>query len=438
MPDHALAFMFKPGIIDHFYTDTHPMLEEIESKYSANLIWLIGAIFVLFQFFLQLSSGVVIGAIMQELPLSALAAGMLSSSFYIIYTGLQIPVGILFDHQNSRTLLALSALLCSFGCVVFASGSNFISLFCGRMIIGAGSSFAFVGLTHLLRQYFPAQRFAFLIGLSETLGFLATVLGVMGMGMVIMNIGWRQFIHYSALIALIIAALCWYFIPSEKKIPPPSTLAKTSSFPILRVYWRNLLLIFSNKTIWANGLFIGLSFSMVTVFGALWAVSFLQIKLHCSLRIASLINAMFFLGTGLSCPLFGGISNYLPRRPLILTSCFLTASLFLMLIYYPLHDLISMALLLFLIGLSCGAYILAYPIANELAPGHLLSTCAGFTNTLALITTPILQPLIGYFLDASTNDGLYSLANYQNALLVIPLSLICASVLVLFLPEKAR
>ena len=96
-----------------------------------------------------------------------------------------------------------------------------------------------------------------------------------------------------------------------------------------------------------------------------------------------------------------------------------------------------MGTLMFFTGLCCGAYILAYPIANELSPPDSLSTCTGFINTLALISTPILQPFIGYLLDLSSpTDAAYTLSNYQNALLIMPILLLVACVLVCYLPEK--
>ncbi len=391
-------------------------------------VWLPGSLFVLFQFFLQLSSGVVIGVLMHDMVMSALTAGLLSSSFYIVYTLLQIPVGIMFDCKNPRPLLTINAFLCSIGCIVFASSYSLTGLFFGRTLIGIGSSFAFVGLTHLIRQHYPARQFAFLIGLSETLGFLTTVLGIIGMGSLIIIFGWRDFINTAGLIGIMIASLCWKYIPAEPNM--------TKS---LQHYGKQLSHILTNKKLWVNGLFIGLSFALVTVFGALWAAPFIQIKLACSLRQASLINAMFFLGTGLSCPLFGILGSYFKRRkPLILTGCLLTITLMLSVLFLPISGLVNMAVIMFMLGLCCGSYILAYAIANELAPANSLSTCTGFINTLALITTPLLQPLIGYLLDLFSQDGLYTLTDYQRALLVIPCSLIVAAILVCFLPEKQR
>lgn len=390
-------------------------------------IWLVGVSFVLFQFSLQLSSGVVIGAIMRDMQLTALTAGALSASFYIIYTGLQIPVGILFDCKNPRILLASTALLCGVGCFWFAGSHSLLGLFASRTLIGLGSAFAFVGLSHLIRQHFPIQQFSFMIGLSETIGFAATVCSILGLGSLITHWGWRGFINGAGIVGIIIAILSWTLIPSQPAKDTP-----------MQHYGQQLMSILASKKLWVNGMFIGLTFTIVTVFGAMWAVPFIQAKLSCTPREASMINAIFFLATGISCPLFGWLGAKLTRRkPLIFASSLSTTILFFIMLYLPTHNPFVMSSLIFLLGLCCGAYILAYPIANELSPEDSLSTCTGFINTLALLTTPLLQPFVGYLLDSlSATGSIYTLANYQSALLVIPFSLVMACILACFLPEK--
>lgn len=392
-------------------------------------IWLVSVAFVLFQFFLQLSSGVVIGAIMHDMQLSALIAGALSAAFYIVYTGLQIPVGILYDCKSPRTILAASSLVCSLGCFSFAESYSLTGLFIGRTLIGTGSAFAFVGLSHLLREYFPARQFSFMIGLSETIGFIATVIGIICLGSLISHWGWRGFINGAGVLGLLISAIAWKYIPAQALSTTPQ-----------QHYTHQVLAILANKKLWINGIFIGLTFTIVTVFGAMWASPFIKVKLNCSVGEASIINSVFFIGTGVSCPLFGWLGARLSRRiPLILASSISTTVLFTIMLYLPTQSAMVMGIFMFLIGLCCGAYILAFPIANELAPANSLSSCTGFINTLALITTPILQPFIGYLLDLFSDTGThYTLPNYQNALLVIPLSLLIACVLACYLPEKKR
>jgi MFS family permease len=400
---------------------------KIQYNYKIIVIWLVGISFLLFQFFLQLSSGIVIGALMHEQHFSALTAGLLSSAFYYVYTSLQIPVGVLFDTYNTRSLMYINAALCALGCFIFSIGHNLPTLFVGRLVIGAGSAFAFIGMSHLLRQHFPIKKYAFMVGLSETLGFTLTVLGMIGMGALIEQYSWRYFIASAGVTGLLISFLCWHFIPDNK----PTT--KTTDH-----YKQQLLLILKNKLAWINGLFVGLEFSVITVFAALWAVPFLQLKLKCNIEHAGTLTSMILLGAGLSCPIFGQLSIYVQKRkPLIHLSCFSTAVLLLLVFYIPTQSSLLIGILLFLIGLCCGAYMLAFTIANELAPTEALSTCTGFTNTLAMLSAPLLQPFIGFLLDFfSSQKDVYTLTDYQNSLLIIPIALILASVLSQFLPEK--
>ena len=266
-----------------------------------------------------------------------------------------------------------------------------------------------------------------MMGLSETLGFIATVIGILAMGSLISVWGWRGFINSAGVLGLGISYVCWYYLPPQAETTHTSPTS----------YQQQLLLILLNPKAWVNGLFVGLSFTIVTAFGALWAVPFIQVKLNCGLQLASQLGAFFFIGTALSCPLFGLLSARLKhRKPLMLSSSLSTAALLGLLLYLPTKNLVVITSLLFLIGLCCGAYMLAYTIANELAPQGSLSTCTGFTNMLAVITTPLLQSFIGYLLDSSHHTTQYTNVDYQHALITLPISLLIASVLVYFLPEK--
>ncbi|PJD93867.1 MAG: MFS transporter [Legionella sp.] len=382
------------------------------------LIWAVGTSFVLLQFFLQLSSGVVIDVIMHDMNLSGLSAGLLSGMFYVIYTSLQIPAGVLCDRKNPRPIVTVCVFICAIGCVTYANSYTLPGLYVGRALIALGSAFSFVCLTHLIREHYPLKQFGLLIGASETISFIAAVTGIIGLGTVINHWGWREFMNTAAMFACMIAYFCWRYIPN-KPLLSENTPEKQS----------HIMAVLTSVPLWLNGLFLGLTFLLVTVFGALWAPAFLQIKLNCTIAQASFIDAIFILGIGISCPIFGYLGNRVKsRKLLIIRACIATALLLMMIIYLPIHDLYLMTTMMFILGLASGSYILGYTFANELSPPNALSTTTGFTNTLALITTPILQPLIGYVLDASGDQ--ITLEDYQQALLILPVCILVAIVLV--------
>lgn len=399
----------------------------MDKLYKINpVIWMVSTSFVLLQFFLQLSSGVVIDIISQEMTLSSLTAGLLSGSFYVVYTLLQIPVGMLCDRKNPKPILTGSALICVLGCIIFAASHHLFGLYLGRGLLAIGSASSFVCLTHLVRKYYPLRFFGAMIGISETLSFLVSVLGMIGLASMINHWGWRAFINLAAACGCIVAYLCWRFIPDEStkssdQLPYVSQVKQVLSLPPL----------------WINGLFIGFTFMLVSVFGALWAPPFLQAKLSCTVREAGLLDALFILGAGISCPLFGYLANVIKqRKQLIASSCLATTLLLLLIIYLPTQNIQLMAAMMLTLGLVSGSYILGYTFSNEFSPSHSLSTSTGMTNTLALLSTPILQPLIGYMLDNSRSKGALNATDYQHALVILPICILIATILVIFLPLR--
>lgn len=380
------------------------------------IIWIVATAFSLLQFTLQLSSAVVINVIMRDMHLSALTGGLLSGLFYVIYTSLQLPAGILCDHFNPRPILCTSAAICATGCVVFASSHHLLGLYCGRGLIAVGSAFSFVCLTHLVREHYSKHLFAVLIGTTETLSFLAAIFGIVSLGAIVNHSGWRVFMEGAALMALLCALLCWHYIPQHSQLSQNGQINRS-----------RILSVLTNGSLWLNGLCIGLTFLLVTVFGGLWAPPFLQMKLHCTLAQASNIDAVFILGVGLSCPLFGYIANKVTsRKTLIVCGNLLSALVLTLIIYLPIHRIPAMTGMMFLLGLLSGAYILAFSFANELAPPNTLSTTTGFTNTLALILTPVLQPWIGHILDILHVGSALELRDYQHALSILPICILIA------------
>ncbi len=81
--------------------------ETTKKSHLAWLIWGVSAAFVLFQFFLQLSSGEMVGGLMKSFGLTALGGGVLASAYYYIYVALQTPAGMLMDRYGPRLLLSL-------------------------------------------------------------------------------------------------------------------------------------------------------------------------------------------------------------------------------------------------------------------------------------------------------------------------------------------
>lgn len=177
---------------------------------------------------------------------------------------------------------------------------------------------------------------------------------------------------------------------------------------------------------------------MITVYASLWSIPFLETKLGVTLDDAALITSFIYIGAVIGCPTYGFLCGLIGKqKPLLFFSCLSTALAFTVMIYLPTHSLATYALMNLVIGLCCSSYMLAFSISNQLAPRGLTNTYTGFTNAISVATAPCLQPLIGYLLDVQTPQKvhLFTAAQYQHALMVLPIAFLLSSVLLIPLPD---
>ena len=304
--------------------------------------------------------------------------------------------------------------------------------------MGMGSSFAFVSSLYLVAQWFPEQRFATMVGLAETIGMLGTLLGNVYLANILLHVSWRSTMMFSALIALILGLLCYLIVrdkPQNETLPlnQPQTLEE---------FYKDVIWIIKHPGLWMNGFYAGLLFSVVTVFAALWIIPYLIQFQHTTLPSATFESALIFVGIAIGSPMMGLIYPKIKNKSQFLCFTALLSSLISGWILYQTPRSISLcALLFFLLGIICSSYVFNYSMANAMVPKHVGSTSIGFTNTLCVITAPLLQPFVGLLLHyfsshhSMIGQDVYTLSNYHWALSVVPISMVIAAFIALFLPN---
>ena len=83
------------------------------------LYWGMAAIFYLYEMVLRASTSVLAQDLSQSFGLSAEMLGLLSSAYYMAYTPLQLPCGVILDKMGARRLLSASCLICALGTLAF-------------------------------------------------------------------------------------------------------------------------------------------------------------------------------------------------------------------------------------------------------------------------------------------------------------------------------
>lgn len=413
---------------------------------SAWTMWFVAELFALMQFSLQLSSGAMVGNLMDTFVLTACGGGLLSSVYYYIYVSLQTPAGMLLDRFGPRRLLGAGALICGAGCLVFAKSEFLVSAIVGRILMGGGAAFAFVGVLTILVRWFPPRRFTLMVALVESLGMIISMMGGVYLAIVIQDLGWRHCMESIGFALILLSPVLLFFIRDEPVLEEilPEQLSKAGRRLPFADFITALKGLLRNKHAWANAGYSGLTFAILTVFGALWGAPFLKIEHHLDLTTAALLANMVFAGAAIGCPLMSYLDNRIQSRSYLLAAGALLTGIFLSLIVFiPELPIPILVILLILTGVCCSTYVINFTVGKEMVSPTLQSTSMGFVNTLSVATAPIFQPLVGLIMDLmleTSGDGLlhYSVSNYQWGISVLIVAQLAAVWLAFKIPARAQ
>ncbi|EKD76842.1 MAG: transporter, MFS superfamily, partial [uncultured bacterium] len=334
--------------------------------------------------------------------------------------------GMLMDRYGPRGILSAGALVVCLGSFIFSSASSVAMALLGRVLMGGGSAFAFVGCLNIISIWFPKRQFAFMAAVVETAGVIGAIIGNFWLAHFIEKTGWRNCMMIAGIIAAILSVFLYSIVRNSPR--KKSSRVNVDHFSLRE----NFKPILCNSLVWVNGTYSGLMFGIVTVFIALWAIPFFETSRHIDLVNATLIACALYGGIAIGGPIIGWVDGRTHWRRCIMIFNAFCASLLLFIIIFDTQLSLSItALLLFLTGVCASSYVLTFAIANDLSSPENRATCIGFTNMLCVVFAPILQPFIGFLITHLSMPN-----HFEWAVSVVPVSLIVAGVIGFFLPQK--
>ncbi|WP_165475093.1 MFS transporter [Legionella yabuuchiae] len=411
------------------------------------LICTLGAIYYAYEYFLRIAPSVMEPQLRNHFNLSASGFGFLSAFYYYAYVPMQLPVGVLMDRYGPRRLLTLACLLCVFGTFLFAGTTVFSVAASGRFLVGLGSSFAFVGVLKLATIWLPEDKLAMVAGMAAALGTIGAMIGDNILGAMVFNFGWQPTVYITGFFGLGLTIVLWFGIKDNKR--------KTQKRETLDSFKKNMIdlgNIAKNGQIWINGFYGCLVYLPTTVFAELWGIPYLRHAYGMSETEAHFANSLLFLGFTIGAPLMGYISDRLHRRkPPMMIGASGAALIMMLIIYMPNINYYTLYFLMLLLGILYSAQAIVFAVGRELSAKEAAGTAIAMTNMIVMIGAMFLQPLVGALLDWSSHqhmisvptEGLlldkmnqfYTADDYRFAMSIIPLGILIAAILTLFLRE---
>jgi len=364
-----------------------------EANLRSWIIWIAAGGFYLFEFVHRVALSVMLPELSQSFNVSSALLSGLAASYFFAYAFAQIPVGLLIDRYGTRQLLTLACLTITIGSFLFAYTDNiFIATYC-RILIGFGSAFAFVGCLKLAANWFPAHRFAFIVGLTNLFGVGGALIGGNPIAHAVDAFGWRDVMYSSGIIGLAITLLLW------KIIRDGSSSKKTE---LIRF---KLLAVIKNRQTWLIAIFAGCMVAPIVSYSELWGVTYLMHTYNLSRPDAAHITTLTFIGIATGGPLIGWLSDYFRQRTIFMAIGFTGALTSMSLILFgPLLPLWLISLLHITFGFFTSSMLLCFSLNSEATAPGIRATTIAFTNSIIMIFGALLQTISGYLLDLTYNN----------------------------------
>jgi MFS family permease len=413
------------------------------------LTWGLGALLFCYAFFQRVAPSVMIDSLMRDLAVGGALLGNLSAFYFYAYASLQIPVGLMVDRWGPRRVLSISAAFGAVGSVVFASAESLNAAYLGRLMIGAGAAFAFVGSLKLATAWFPTSRFAQLTGMTMMAGMIGGIGGQAPLAALVEATNWRTTLVGAATAGALIGAAIWLIVRDR---PPSDAGEETSKIRASHADTRmNLGMLQGLKRVlrspqnWLIALSCAVMTAPMLAFAGLWGVAWLMQTRGLERPEAAATTSLLLIGWAIGSPVAGWLSDRVGRRkPILQASMGLGLVALSGIIYLPGLSMPLLAALFVISGMCFGAMAVGFAMARTANSTEVTGAAYGFVNMAVTGTGAIFQPLIGWLLDLQwTGEMLagarvYSLETYTYALTSLPVFLAIGLLSTLFVHSDTK
>jgi len=397
-------------------------------------IWAIAAAFFLYEFFLRTFLGALEPQIMQSLHLNAATFSILGSAYYLTYGLMQIPVGIIVDRLGVKLTMTFATIICGASAMLFAVSDGFGMGLSARMLMGFGSSFAFIALLVIAREWFPKKNFGLFAGLSQFIGTLGPILagGPLIFFLKAEHLDWRQFIGGLGFLALGLSALSFLFV----RIPKVDASDSMQFLKPLMPLREQVKLLFTNRQAWYVAIYSALIYTSIATLGAIWGTRVMIAK-GLDQEAAADIISILWVGYAVGCPATGFVSDQIKRRRSMLIALGAMAMLSTATLrFVDQGPFLLFAVIFFLIGFAGGAQNIGFATIVEKVTDRLSATSMGLNNGLMLLFdtfNPIVFGLLVTLTLQNKASDDFNSDNFDLALAYLPALCLVATLIAIFL-----
>jgi sugar phosphate permease len=244
----------------------------------------------------------------QNLQISAMATGMLTLVFPIVYIILSIPSGILIDKKGYKFAVGIGTLLTGiFGAIRLISPQSYAVLLISQIGIAAGQPFVINGITKLVVNWFPRKEEATAVGLGSLAMFIGMIISLGATPMLLQSLGFNAMLAVYSVTGVIGTAM--FFLFAREKPPMPPRDIETNNMSVrqglLKILKIKNFVILGFVALVGIGVFNGLATWLEKIMGEYQRIPMVN---------AGSISALMVLSGMIGCVVIPAISDKLKRR----------------------------------------------------------------------------------------------------------------------------
>ena len=366
--------------------------------------------------FYRSSLGILSNEISIEYNLNSEQIGRLGGIFFLSFALVQIPIGILLDRFNAKSIIVGLLIVIYCGTLIFPVAMNYNTLLLARTLQGIGCAVCLMGPLVIISKLAPKNKFALYSGIVMGVGGLGGLVATYPFNFLIEIHGWRKsFLLTSFLILLNIITI----ILCSKRIP----LKSANNISLNLQAFANIIKNRNFLYMLPMSVFGYSSFAFLLT---LWGSKYLSIVQSYDSNFISISLMIMALSWTIGSISFGFLENkFKKKKVIILTSAVLLAFLIFILSFLEGVGKEIMLVIFLLIGFTGAFTLVLISHYRALFDAKIIGKVLTTANLFNFSGVFFVQWLIGFILyKLESYFELSSKTNFAIAFSCVPLFLI--------------
>ena len=360
----------------------------------------------------------------ERFGVAAAALSMLAVAQLVVYSALQIPVGVAIDRVGPRFLIVLGAALMLVGQVTLAIAPTLGVALLGRILVGAGDAMTFISAIRLLATWFGGRALPIASQWLGTIGQLGQLLSALPLSILLHSWGWTPAYLSAASLSLVAGVLVVMIV---------SNSAESAAAAEHEPYWASAMKRL-RESLARPGTQLGfwshfVTQSSVTMLSLLWGFPFFSIALGYGPAGATLLLTLIVVAGVVSGPVLGILTARYPlrRSNIVIGIVAAMAIAWALLLAWPGQPpLWIVIVLLVVVAVGGPGSLIGFDFARTFNPMRALGSASGVVNVGGFLASFVLMLLVGVVLDlidrsrggSGVPAELYSFDSFRIAFLV--------------------